>query len=605
MVSVAFGQSGSNQASPSSTPVQQTIVVTGTYEPLPLKESDRSIDVIEIGQSPLLFRNAYQALDSDPVVDLQERAPGVSADLSMRGGSFGQTLVLIDGLRVDDAQSGHHNLDLPIPFASMDRIEVLHGSGSSLYGSDAVGGAVNFITAAPHYTELRVGAAIGNFGTNTQNGTASLLGSRYSEQVTFTRDFSSGFMPGRDYRSLAAASETRLTTKAGVTDLLFGISDRPFGANQFYGNFNSWERTKGWFVGADQQLGNSTDLAFGYRRHTDQFILLRDNPSVYENNHITESFQGALRRHNALKENIVLSYGAEGFSDAIDSSNLGAHGREYGAAYGNLDFRAIKRLSLSVAGRQEFGDYSQFSPTVAGGYALSSSWRFRASASHAFRLPTYTDLYYHDPANVGNPNLKPERAWDFEGGGDWDSGGRVSLHVTVFQLRERDGIDYIRSSPTDVWRATNIDNLNFTGVELLTRLRVSDHQLFEFGYVGLHGSQQQPNNVQSKYIFNYAANVGTAIWTGDAPAGVHCRAQLRAVQRIGRDAYPVVDVSAYRAFGRISPYLQVTNASNTGYEEIPNVRMPGRLAVAGMEISLRRAASQNKLPDPTITEPHR
>jgi outer membrane cobalamin receptor len=594
LVSTAFAQSGPSKSTSSPAPVKQTIVVTGSYEPLPLKESDRSIDVIETGQLPLLFRNAYQALDSDPSIDLQQRAPGVQGDLSMRGGSFGQTLVLIDGLRVDDAQSGHHNLDLPIPFESIDRVEVLHGSGSTLYGSDAVGGAVNFITGAPRYTELRVGSAVGNFGTNSQDGSASLLAKSYSEQLTFTRDFSTGFMPDRDYRSVAGAAETRITTKAGVTDLLFGTSDRPFGANQFYGNFNSWERTKGWFVGANQQLGDSTDLAFGYRRHTDEFILLRNNPSVYENNHITQSWQGALRRHDNLKENVVASYGAEGFSDVIDSSNLGSHGRIYGAAYGNIDLRAIKRFSLSVGGREEFGDYSEFSPTVAAGYWISSSWRLRGSASHAFRLPTYTDLYYHDPANLGNPSLKPERAWDFEGGTDWDSGRPVSLHATVFQLRERNGIDYVRSNPTDLWRATNIDNLNFTGVELLTRVRVGDRQRLEFGYVNLHGSQQQPAAVQSRYIFNYAANLATAAWTGAAPRGIQCRAQLRAVQRLGRDAYPVVDFSAYRSFGRISPYVQVTNASNTGYEEIPDVRMPGRLAIVGFELALRRSTPQTQ-----------
>jgi iron complex outermembrane receptor protein len=301
---VAIGQQTAADPDTPQKPVRKdTIIVTATYEPAPLQESDRSVDVVKIGESPALFRNWADALRLDSSIDLRQRAPGTQADLSIRGSSFGQTLVLVNGFRVNDAQSGHHNLDLPIPFESIDRIEMLHGSGSTLYGSDALGGAVNFITAPPAASEITFGAAGGSFGTNTQNGSASYLARKWSEQVSFTRDFSSGFMPDRDYRNFASSSETRLQTGLGSSDVLLGLSDRPFGANQFYGNFNSWERTKGWFAGLSQQIGAEAHLTLGYRRHTDEFILLRDHPEIYKNNHTTDSWQAAVRERKKVTSN--------------------------------------------------------------------------------------------------------------------------------------------------------------------------------------------------------------------------------------------------------------------------------------------------------------
>ena len=142
-------QSGTAQGTSATTPkADETVVVTGTFEPMPLDELQRSVMSLDTQQAPLLYSSDVDYLRLDPSIDLQERAPGgVQADLSIRGSTFGQTLVLIDGLRVNDAQTGHHNLDLPIPLDSISRIEVLHGAGSTFYGADAMGGAVNFITA--------------------------------------------------------------------------------------------------------------------------------------------------------------------------------------------------------------------------------------------------------------------------------------------------------------------------------------------------------------------------------------------------------------------------------------------------------------------------
>jgi iron complex outermembrane receptor protein len=411
----------------------------------------------------------------------------VQADLSIRGSTFEQTLVLLNGLRMNDVQTSHHDLDLPLPTGSLQRIEILPGAGSTFYGSDAVGGTINFITGPPQYSEVRVGAAVGNFGINQESMSAGFVASRLDEQLSVARDFSSGFMPDRDYRSLAIFSNSGAQTVLGRTLVMLGYSDKPFGANQFYGDFNSWERTKSWFAGLKQNVGKKTEFDLGYRRHSDEFILLRDDPSIYENNHIDESWQAAIRRTEPVSQNSTLFYGGEGFHESIASNNLGDHARSHGAGYIDYDVRALSRFSFSVGAREEVFDTggTEFSPAVSGGVWLKPGWKLKASASRAFRLPTYTDLYYHDPANVGDPNLLPETAWSYEGGLLWDQAGRCKAEVTVFERRERNDIDYVRSSPSDLWRAENIGRLNFTGVETSFGVRLPHGQQVDVAYTGL------------------------------------------------------------------------------------------------------------------------
>jgi iron complex outermembrane receptor protein len=122
-----------------------------------------------------------------------------------------------------------------------------------------------------------------------------------SEQLTGSRDTSNGFIPDRNYSSNALSSETWLNLlKPGTTDVLLATSDRPYGANLFYGPYNSWERTKGWFAAIQQQLGSRTSGSFAYRKHTDLFVLFLDRPNYYRNNHVTTAWQGALRRADPL-----------------------------------------------------------------------------------------------------------------------------------------------------------------------------------------------------------------------------------------------------------------------------------------------------------------
>src|SRR5581483_10772895 len=136
-----------------------------------------------------------------------------------------QTLVLINGLRVNDAETSHHNLYLPVPMDGMSSIEILHGTGCTLYGADDIGGVIDFVTAAPESSALRLRSGVGSFGENEQALTGSIARRQWSEQIAGERNFSTRFIADRDYRNENGSSETRWKTILGESDILLAGSD--------------------------------------------------------------------------------------------------------------------------------------------------------------------------------------------------------------------------------------------------------------------------------------------------------------------------------------------------------------------------------------------
>jgi vitamin B12 transporter len=579
------------QAAPAIPPLSSTVVVVGSADPISLGQSSRAVVVLDTQEHPLAFQDVEDYLRTDASVDIQQRAPaGVQADISIRGASFEQTLVLLNGLRVDDAETSHFNLDVPVPLDAISGIDVLHGTGSTLYGSDAIGGVADILTLKPQATSLKLRAGGGSFGENQQAFFGSAVGGKWSEAAAGSRDFSTGFMADRDYRTEDASSETRLESPLGNTDILFAGNDRAYGANQFYGNYNSWERTKEWYSSLTQQLGSKTEAAVGYRRHSDIFVLLRNNPAYYKNQHLDESWEGALRRKQSLFRNGMLFYGLEEDTDQIESTSLGRHGRNQGAGYADFELRAREHGTISAGLREELfsGGRSVLSPMFAGSFWWRQTIKVRGSAGYGFRLPTYVDLYYSDPSTIGNPNLKPESAWNYDGGLDWYPNARTAASVTVFYSRQSNAIDYLRASSAEPWQASNLTGLRFTGVEGALDWRVLAGQRVNLSWTLLSGAQQALRGLESEYIFNYPVNNASVEWTGSWKEGLSLRSRIGVVERYQKSPYAVWDISGAREIGYFRPYIQITNLSNTGYQEIAGVRMQGRSLIGGIEFSLDR-----------------
>lgn len=567
-------------------PRRDTVVVTGTYEPIPLEEAERAMAVLPVARQTLVAASIIDFLKLDPALDVRQRAPGgVQADLSIRGGTFAQTLVLLDGMRLNDAQTGHHSFDIPVPLEAVDRVEVLRGAGSALYGADAVGGVVNIVTSPARASEVRLRTALGNFGVNQQRASLTGVTGEFSGQLNLSRDFSSGFTADRGYRNLGASAIAHWRG----TSLTLGASDKPFGAAGFYGNYDSWERTKTWFAAVSQKVDARTSASFAFRRHTDLFVLSRERPQMYTNRHAVESSQGALRRREQLSSNVRLHYGAEVLADSIDSSNLGRHARVREAVYASLDARALSRYSFTAALRDEVSGalHHELCPTLGAGIWLNPHAKLRASASRAFRMPTYTELYYHDPANIGSPALLPESAWSYDGGADWNAGVRLGGEVTCFHRRERDSIDYVRDAPGGIWRATNFSRLRFTGIEASVRAKVTRVSQIDLRYTALKGDREIPTGIESKYVFNYPSHSAVAAWQG-AFKGLLARTRVGALARVGRSPYGLWDVYLARTGGRWNPFVQLANITSTRYEEIAGVAMPGRSFAVGFEYAFKK-----------------
>ena len=583
----------------------QSTNVTST-EPLPLNAPDavdrsvRTLDTSDLATQPL-FQSAIDHLRLDSSVTLIERGPaGVQADVSIRGTTFEQTLVLLDGLRLNDPETGHLNLDLPLPLEAVARIDVLHGSGSTFFGSDAIGGAINLITAPPVRTSgmLRLGG--GNLGSTEQHLELSGVTPRFAATLTGARDTSDGFLYAgqndRGYHAKTLAVDGFFTVARGLapTEMILGASDRPYGANLFYGPYASSERTKGWLAAVRQPLPANFFADFAFRRHTDLFVLEVFDPALYENNHVDSLWQTDLRRAQTVIHRFDLAYGLEADGDAIRSSNLGRHARNQGAGYANVSFHSLKRLTFAAGAREEIfrGPASVFSPSASAGFFLGRGLRAHAAAGRGFRLPTYIDLYYSDPTTIGNPTLKPETSQSYEGGLEWipalpsvGNQPRLRLSATGFTLRQTNAIDYSKDSLSAPYQATNVGHLAYSGVESLVTIRASATQAFDLGETFLHAAPP-PAGLISEYAYNYASHNASFAWQAIfASAQLAARTQVSVVQQTGRTAYPLWTVALSRTQGRVRPYVRADDLANVRYQELPSVPLPGRTVLAGITLT--------------------
>ncbi|HEY0307381.1 MAG TPA: TonB-dependent receptor [Acidobacteriaceae bacterium] len=585
-------------AAPAAPAVSTTVVVLGSFDPISEGESARSVEVLETQKERLAFPTLQDYLRMDSSVVLQQRGGGgTQADVSLRGTTFEQTLVLLNGFRMNDVETSHFNLDVPVPLDALGAIDVLHGAGSTLYGSDAIGGVVDVLTYRPTVSSLQLRTGWSSFGGQQEAFVASGVWARWSEVLAGGRDKSDGFTVDRDYSSRQLSSETRIATRLGESDVLLAVSDRPFGANLFYGPYNSFERTKGWFAGLHQQLGTQTSASVAYRRHTDEFDLFRGVPTPYDNNHIDQNWEGTLRRADRIAKNLRLFYGLEEDTDQIRSNSLGNHGRNRGAGYVQAELRVPGRGSVSVGAREEVlsGGHAEFSPSAAASFWLPRSVKLRASAGHGFRLPTFVDLYYSDPTHAPNEALVPETAWNFDGGADWYSRANTTAAVTFFYNRLQNTIDYTRAvnAPTGTpYTATNLESLRYLGVEASLTMQLRRRQQVRLAYTGVSGAQPSLDGLTSVYVANYAVNNASFEYRKTlARPDVLVRTRVGVEQHVGQTAYPVWDVEAARQHGWIRPYVQIANLSNTNYAEIlrPSaVPMPPRSFMGGVEFELHR-----------------
>jgi outer membrane cobalamin receptor len=566
--------------------LHESIVVTGAAEPIPFETVGRAVWVLtraDIAKLPV--RSIEDLLRFASSVDVRARGPRVQADLQIRGGSFGQTLVLLDGVRINDAQSGHHNSDIPLTLDDVERVEVLLGAGSSLFGADALGGTVNVITR-----DSTAGMSAATFGGEhgLVGGRArAAFGGRIRQSLSVEAGHSSGFEPDREFETFAASARTEI---GSATRLLVGAARKDFGANGFYGPSPSHETTDQTIVSMTHGFAVGSwrsSVQAMYRSHGDHFLYDRRRPGVAENFHRTHAVTVLARGNRAFGTRTRATAGVESGGDWIGSNNLGD--RAFGRASGFVELqhrlgdRAVLYPGLRYDAYSRFGD--AWSPSVAARVGLANGVSLRGSVGHAFRVPTFTELYYQDPNHFASSDLEPERGWSAETGVEWIAGTRSMVRGTVFARRDRDVIDWIRASAGERWRTTNVRRVSGLGVELGVRHVWPDVGWIDAQYTRLDNDAQALTAVLSKYVLEFAAHNLVVSGTLRAPLGIDVGPRASWTRRNDGRSYATLDLRASRRVGRVSVYVDGANLFDERYQEIVGVSMPGRWVSAGISVA--------------------
>jgi outer membrane cobalamin receptor len=571
---------------------QQTVVVTAAARPVELGSVTRTMTVITREQIALLpVESVADVLRLASSIDVRARGVrGVQSDFAVRGATFGQVLVLVDGVRLNDAQSGHHNGDIPVPIDAVERIEVLYGPDSSLFGADAFGGTINIVTR-------RVSEALslmlqgGSFGLAAGSADVSLGAGAVREFLAVAADRSSGFMYDRDFKTSILRSRTSIGDRSNVA---VSYLWKGFGANNFYGgNAPSREWTNQTLVNVDHRFldiaGWSMTAAASYRTHGDHFVFNQLRPELSDNQHRTHAVLGAMSGAHRVGSRGTVTVGVEGGGDWIRSTNLGDHQLSRVSGFG--EWRSEIGRGIQADATLRFDRYDEFgtswNPSLGVGWSASPRVRVRASVGRAFRVPTFTERYYSDPANLARPEVGPETAWAGESGVDVLAGGGWMLRATVFRRDDRDVIDWLRPTVADRWQTYNIRRVDTLGVELGARRGFAGGAFVQADYTDLNLDAAAVNQL-SKYVLDYAPHSFTA--AGSLPLPNRFRIAPRVEYRYrsrssGTLDYLLLDTRIARRMGT-SFELRVdgTNLLDADYQEISGVAMPGAAVAISLTI---------------------
>jgi iron complex outermembrane receptor protein len=560
-------------------PIEEKVVVTANAYPVAFQNLSRTVTVITREDlDNLLARSITDILAHTASVDIRSRSPfGLQSDLSVRGSSFSQVLVLVDGMRINDSQTGHHNADFPVQMQDIERIEVLLGPGSSIYGADAFGGTINIITRR---RSEKVSASVSGGQNDFVDGSVATgwRKGKFEQSISASANRSSGFQYDRDFRSVS------LSTRLGIGDgssLYVSHVNKEFGANGFYGPAPSKEWTNQTFLAFEsrhtRQSGSTSVVQAYYRTHGDRFLYDIRTPGLFESNHRTHAAGASARLQYKATDSGLLTFGGELGGDWISSNTLGDHAIARTSLFSELEWTFSKKLVVYPGVRFDY--YSNFgasaSPSLSGSWWMMPRIRLRSSVGRAFRIPSFTELYYRDPNHQANAGLKPESSWSAELGTDFIPAKNWLGSFTVFSRSERNVIDWIRSSAAEKWRTANIRKLHASGFEVSLEHTIRQQVRLAANY---SRTSLDPGrvNYRSKYVLDYARDSWAASTSFPLPLDLKYQQTLSYKKRAdGRD-YWLLDGRLEHNFRHFSAGVDFTNLLNSQYQEVLGVNMPGR-----------------------------
>lgn len=606
------------------------VVVTASKVNLPLNLAAKQVTVIsrqEIERAPV--RSIEDLLNYVAGVDILQRGPhGVQADISLRGGSFDQTAILLNGVNLTNPQTGHYSFDIPVNLSDIERIEIVQGPSSLVYGASAFSGGVNIITKKDRKSNGFVkleGGMHGLFGGEAR-GTVTAYGSSHSLSAGYKR--SDGYVRNSDYDILNLLWQSRFNINGSHLDVQAGLNDKKYGANTFYTAAypNQFDDTRGIFLSVRGETGGKLKVIphIYWSRHFDEFQLIRegtpDVPDWYKdhNYHRSDVFGMNLNMQYASRWGIT-GFGGEFRNEGILSSVLGKPMEEKIGKYTQSDNRThisyflehnfiFNRLTFSVGGLLSHNTavVNKFDlyPALNASYRLSDKLRCYASWNKATRMPTFTDLYYTTKTHIGNSNLASEQSEAFETGAKYTH-PVVKGSLAAFYMKGRNMIDWVKPSPDALWESRNHTKLNTKGFEANLGLDLKQwfgvdqpFRAFHMGYMYLRQNRVEDELI-SNYTLNHLRHKFTAGLHHDVVRNLTLSWNFRWQDRVGSyvqyvglqpgervkfTPFALLDVKASYSLCHGELFVNANNIFNTTHVDLGNIPQPGYWLSGGASI---------------------
>lgn len=623
--------------------VLDTVVVSAARFEQSLLNSTRNVQVIsgkEIEQAPV--NTVAELLDFMVGIDARQRGIyGTQTDLSIRGGNFEQVLVLINGVRLGDPQTGHHLMNLPVAKEDIERIEVLLGGGSYIFGANAFSGAVNIITKEAKSNSTAASLSYGSFNTVQSQLSQSIKTKKHQTRISASHNRSDGFQRNTDFEHSNLSLQSELLLGQDKLQLQAGYTDQGFGAQNFYSsNFpEQYERTQTLFGSLSWLSDGKWDLnrQIYWRRNWDEFQLYREGDDFYryENGVFQSNYGNApawYTRHNYHRSDVAgakldartnnkwgkSALGLDYRFEQVRSNNLGdslsnsidiPSKREayyLGAQRHNLSISAqhqIKwqKLQLSAALQSNYNsDFGLgFYPAVNAGYRINSKQSVYTNFNRSFRLPSYTDLYYRLGGALGSKDLKQEESYNYEVGYKYMNQSWY-LSLSLFRRQGENIIDWTQACDSCDLIAGNTSSVNFNGLELSLRKNFSTSPLgfrfFEFGYSYLQNvSNQDPQVFRSLYVFDYLQHKASLRAEQELWKNFSLQYYFSYQQRAGEflnaqsgklETYPdvfLINAGLNYNWRGIKIYVNAQNLLDQSYFDRANVELPGLWLTSGLK----------------------
>ena len=557
-------------------------------------------------------------------VDVRQRGgQGVQADISIRGGTFEQVLVMLNGIKLNDPQTGHHTMDLPVSLEQIERIEITTGGASRIFGNYAYTGAINIITKSEMANSVSISGGENAFksgGINYHTSTGNL-----KHNISVNQKESDGYIEGMDYKIKNYYYQAK-TNIDGINALFnAGYTNKEFGAFSFYTPKypNQFETTQTTFASLQlRKEGKITlDNKISWRKHNDEFILFRENPSWYHNFHETNVFSMDMNVIQKTKTgtNVI---GMEIRTDNIISNVLGndlespieidTNNFYYkGARTTTTNLFIEKNINLNnlaiSAGimmniNSEYGN--EYFPGIDMAYNFSNNIKLFTSYNKSIRTPNYTELYYLSPTNQGNINLKSEHSTNQELGLKWNG----KSHKTTFTYYKREGenmIDWVLINGDSIWRTQNLSQLTTTGYELNSRIDINKMfntnlpiSTLNINYA-VNESDTTSEGFQSAYVLDHLKS--NLSFTASQNISKNIRIDWRASRQDREGGYidfesgkdveylPFWLIStrlSCKVFNNSTIFLEMNNLFDNEYVDFGNIPQPGRWMRAGVKITI-------------------